>query len=68
MRTLSTQNGFIRIHHLSNSLYDVYENNGLIKIVDSKNECEYYTNERELREKSIDQVVEERIEENYLEY
>lgn len=66
MEQLSSNKGFNIIPHLCNNLYDVYENNGLVKIVDNVNRTEYYSNEEELKHKSIDRIVEDRSNEDYM--
>lgn len=62
---LSSNKGFQLINHLSNRIYSVYENEGLVKITDNINKIDYYSNEKELQDKSIDDIVEERSNEMY---
>lgn len=61
MKKLAVSKDYQLVNHLSNNLYDVYDNDGLVRIVDRVNDIEYYSTLRELESKSIDQVVEERL-------
>ena len=65
MKPLVEIKQFDLVNHLSNSLYDVYRNTKLIKIIDKINCIEFWSNEEEIKHHSIDEVISMRIEDEH---